>query len=394
MTAFLTPLYIFFYIFVYLYSYIFIYNYHYSLILQSLLMNINRFFILTLILVLLLHLGVGLLMVHDEKSRILEYQEEIINPIEIIQLIPEEISPEAPETLDTEVTPETSEDTEEATEAEATPAEPQKMIEAPREAASRKEETEILQRRGKHSQETQKMLEGLRPPNEDGEYRRVVSTDPYSKLVEDAIAQLQDTPFLDKEWKDAVTEDEDAPTFISQEFLEFLRQANQQEPILKKETPETEEPPAPSEAELAETDEFGADKPVTLIVSMVPSPEIVAMEEAMAKKRAEIEEARRKTNIMNAMRSDVRRLEFNLELATGECFENHIANSKRKHYRLSVLIFEKPLRSGVHISSGNPAFDACVTTMTNKLIKIPAEMERIRKFAPRFGDGYILEANF
>ena len=174
MTAFLTPLYIFFYIFVYLYSYIFIYNYHYSLILQSLLMNINRFFILTLILVLLLHLGVGLLMVHDEKSRILEYQEEIINPIEIIQLIPEEISPEAPETLDTEVTPETSEDTEEATEAEATPAEPQKMIEAPREAASRKEETEILQRRGKHSQETQKMLEGLRPPNEDGEYRRVV----------------------------------------------------------------------------------------------------------------------------------------------------------------------------------------------------------------------------
>lgn len=366
-------------------------------------MNEKRLFISALVLVLLLHLGVGFLMIHDEKSRIIEYQEELENPIDVIQLMPEVIPEEKPDELETnfgtETPPpageETSEEENEADKEEQEKAEEvQNTEEAPKMAASREERPEPPKYQEKHTRETRQMLEGLRPPREDGEYRRVVTTDPYSKLVEDAIAQLQDTPFLDKEWKDSPNEDAESPTLYSHEFLEFLRQVNQQEPIYKEEVPETEEPPAPSEAELTETDEFGADKPVTLIVSMVPSPEIVAMEEEMAKKRAEIEEARRKTNIMNAMRSDVRRLEFNLELATGECFENHIANSKRKHYRLSVLIFEKPLRSGVHISSGNPAFDACVTTMTNKLIKIPAEMERIRKFAPRFGDGYILEANF
>ena len=354
-----------------------------------------------------------MLLVHDEKSRILFYQSELDQPIDIIQLIPEELLPEQMQDMDLslpqedsagapqseEATEETQEkDTEAKSEDESTeePETTEKMETAPKmaETQSEAEKAAVPEYQKGMSKGSDLMKEGLRPPREDGEYRRVVGTDtdPYKQLVENAITMLEDTPFLDKEWKDSPLDD-DSATYYSPEFFEYLRKFNPQEPINKTEAPEPETPPAPTDAELSDEDQFGAGKPVTLIVNMVTSPEIEALNEEIALKKEAEKERVISTNIFNAAGSQIRRLEYNLALASSECYENHIQGNSAR-YTLTVMIFEKPLRVGIRRSSGNAMLDACVTNMTQQLIKIPAEMERIRRFAPRLGEAYILNAKF
>ncbi len=386
-------------------------------------MKLDRIFITATLLVLLLHIGAGMLLVHDEKSRILFYQSEQSLPMDIMQLIPEEdLAAQMPE-MDLSLP---QEDSSESSEAPESPfSEPEKSLEdqateeeqseeekaedsesaaikeetAPkmaqtREDAQESDEPETPEYQKGMSKGSDLMKEGLRPPREDGEYRRIVGTDtdPYKQLVENAITMLEDTPFLDKEWQDSPIDD-DAPTYYSPEFFEYLRKFNPQEPINKEEASESEEPPIPTEAELSDEDQFGAGKPVTLIVNMIASPEIEALNEEIAKKKEAEKERSISRNIFNAAGSQIRRLEYNLALASSECYEKHIQGQSARH-TLTVMILEKPLRVGIRRSSGSTALDSCVTKMTQQLIKIPAEMERIRKFAPRLGEAYILNATF
>lgn len=360
-------------------------------------MKLDRTFIIAITLVLLLHVGAGILLVHDEKNRILFYQSEQEQPIDIMQLIPEEAFPEQMKDMDLSLPDEADgqpPQPESEAEAEQQDSEETKEETEAEDEADKEEETETPEYQKGMSKGSDLMKEGLRPPREDGEYRRVVGTDsdPYKQLVENAITMLQDTPFLDKEWKDSPIE-EDSPTYYSPEFFEYLRKFDPQEPLNKKEAPEPEEPPTPKDAELSDEDQFGAGKPVTLIVNMIASPEIEALNEEIAKKKEAEKERSINTNIFNAASSQIRRLEYNLALASSECYEKHIQGQSARH-TLTVMIFEKPLRVGIRRSSGSSALDSCVTKMTQQLIKIPAEMERIRKFAPRLGDAYILNATF
>lgn len=384
-------------------------------------MKLDRILITATTLALLLHIGAGMLLVHDEKSRILLYQAAPETKVDIIQLIPEtEITKQmkemdlslpddsadakTQEAAAEEVIEEAEENfPEEAQESALEEAldEPTKEQEtavetAPEMAATREEEDTEKQPeyQKKITQSSDLMKEGLRPPREDGEYRRVVETDadPYKQLVENAITMLEETPFLNKEWYNTPV-NEDEPTYYSPEFFEYLRKFDPQEPIKKEETPEVDEPLTPIDAELSDEDQFGAEKPVTLIVNRITSPEIEALNEEIAKKKDAEKERTINTNIFNAAGSQIRRLEYNLSLASSECYEKHI-KGRNARYTLSVLIFEEPLRTGIHRSSGNSTLDSCVTKMTQQLIRIPAEMERIRKFAPRLGEAYILNATF
>lgn len=367
-------------------------------------MNHRVLFIVALILALLLHSGAGILMLHDEKSRIREYQQA---PIQI-QLIPEaQFPPESPAMIEQEEASALEEIEREATQesSEPTADKPEETTGADAEENVSKEETSDSEHKkiyeeAKYHQNISKggdlMRENILPPREEGGYSRTVSTDqdPYQKLVEDAIALLEDTPFLDKEWKDEPTGEED-PTYYSPEFIDLLKHYNPTEPIRKEETPDNPEAPTPEEAEVSDIDQFGNPKPVTLIVNHVaPQIDIAKIEEIAKKKEAEKERIHN-TNIINAAGSQIRRQEYNVSLASSQCYDTYIKGSNRK-YSAIVMIFDNPKGTGIYKSTGNLQLDTCIIEMTNQFIQIPAEMERIRKNAPRMGNGkgYLLNASF
>lgn len=379
-------------------------------------MNRRIFFIISLLLALLLNSIAGIVMIYDEKNRIKHYL-KMPEPV-VIQLIPEESLPTLPnmqEILDeagaieeverAEKSP--SQEVEENSQ-ELTPEESLKE-EAAKEEASQKEDEKQAEKANdeekphkaaSYKQNISKggdlLKESILPPREEGEYRRTVTTenDPYQKLVEDAIELLGDTPFLDKEWKEA-PEGEETPTYYSPEFMDLLKKYNPQEPINKKEI-ENDEPAAPTEAEESDVDQFGNPKPVTLIVNKIaPTVDIAEIEEIA--KRKEAEKTRiHNTNMINAAGSQIRRKEYNVALTSTKCYDNYIKGSNRR-YTATVMILEDPIRTGIYRSTGNLELDSCIMEMTNLFIEIPAEMERIRRNAPRLGNGkngYLLNATF
>ncbi len=371
-------------------------------------MNHRIIFIMALLLALLLHLSAGILMLHDEKNRVREYQQV---PVIEIQLIPDSaLQPTLPAEEASEATAEPeieeierkvpSESPEETEASQDNAEEMTQEIENADEESDSETKEERTHKEASYQQNISEggdlMRENILPPREEGGYSRTVSTDqdPYQKLVNDAIALLEDTPFLDKEWKDEPT-GEEAPTYYSPEFIDLLKRYNPTEPIHKEETPDNSEPPAPEDAEVSDIDQFGNPKPVTLIVNHVV-PEIdIAELETIAKKTEAEKERVHSTNIMNAAGSQIRRQEYNVSLASSQCYDTYIKGSNRR-YSAIVMIFDNPKGTGIYKSSGNLQLDTCIIEMTNQFIQIPAEMERIRKNAPRMGNGkgYLLNASF
>ena len=380
-------------------------------------MNKRAIFITSLLLALLLHMGSGYIMVRDEKSRIVEYQQQDnALPIDMIQLMPEALFPTPPspenependsepesdpDSSEEKAPEEEREDAQEEGIEDAIEEEETKTQAEPKEAdeALKAQEAEQEAQAPSYQQNLSKggdlLRENILPPRKEGEYRRTVSNDidPYQQLRENALALLADTPFFDKEWKDTPQGEED-PTYYSSEFVQLLQKFNPTEPINQEELPETDEAPAPEEAEVSDSNQFGTNEPVTLIVNRILPPVDQSLLDEIAKKEEATKERSISTNMMNAAGSQIRRLEYNVALASSECFSNHIRGSNRR-YQVAVMIFEEPRRTGVFRSSGNPGLDECVVKMTNELIQIPAEMERIRDYAPRMGDAYLLNASF
>ncbi|UNM96943.1 hypothetical protein MMG00_03575 [Ignatzschineria rhizosphaerae] len=376
-------------------------------------MNHRIIFITALFLALLLHIGAGIIMVHDEKNRIQGYL-ETPEPIHI-QLIPEEAllpptnlqdleDSEAQEAKEIERLPkEPSTETEEENSDNASPEEGLEEEAAQGESSEKidekkEEQQETAHKEASYQQNISKggdiLKESILPPREEGGYRRTVTTEdnPYHKLVEDAIELLSDTPFLDKEWKDE-PEGEETPTYYSPEFMDLLKKYNPKEPINKKEE-EIEEPPIPQEAEESDIDQFGNPKPVTLIVNQINTIDASELEEIAKRKEAQ-KDWIRTTNMINAAGSQIRRQEYNVALTSTKCYDTYIKGSNRK-YSATVMILEDPKGTGIYRSTGNLALDNCIIEMTNLFIQIPAEMERIRKNAPRMGNGkgYLLNATF
>lgn len=386
---------------------------HHAITLQracAYMMNRRTIFIIALIFVLLLHFGVGIIMLHDERNRIQAYLEEPSTVV--IQLIPEEEAPvsmpepeilvEAPVSEDIERTekeesPPPQEETTDRTETEeeATSSEEASTTDEKVEDLSEKRDQEASYQQN-ISRGGDLMQEDILPPKEDGGYSRKVSTDkdPYQKLVEDAIALLEETPFLDKEWKDQPA-DEEETIYYSQEFIELLKKYNPTEPIHKEEIPEPEESLVPEEAQLGEFDHLGNPKPVTLIVNRIQPPINLAEIERQAEKKEIEKERAHHTNIINTAGNQIRRQEYNVALASSRCYNTYIKGSNRR-YSAIVMIFENPKGTGIYQSTGNLQLDNCIIEMTNQFIQIPAEMERIRKNAPRMkdGKGYLLNASF
>lgn len=373
-------------------------------------MNRRIIFIIALLLALLLHSVAGIVMLHDEKSRIQAYLKEPA-PV-VIQLIPEDqFPPSTPESESAVETP-ASEDIErvekeavqasqEDTAEALTPEEEEAASEASPSADEKAEEpSEKTHQEASYQQNISRggdlMRDNILPPREEGGYSRTVSADndPYQKLVEEAIALLEDTPFLDKEWKDQPMGEEE-PTYYSQEFMDLLKRYNPTEPINKNNAPDTEEPPTPDKGEVSEFDKFGNPKPVTLIVNQIqPAIDLAEIEELAQKKEVEKERIHN-TNMINAVGSQIRRQEYNVALTSSQCYDTYIKGSNRR-YSAIVMIFEDPKGTGIYQSTGNLQLDSCIIEMTNQFIQIPAEMERIRKNAPRMGNGrgYLLNASF
>lgn len=374
-------------------------------------MNHRVVFIIALSLAVLLHSGAGIIMLHDERSRIQSYLQEP-EPV-IIQLIPEaQMPPEnqadsqendedsVEEIERTEKVVNDEEDVEKLEEVEENQANQAAQENAEDSQKSDQSPSKKPHKEASYRQNISKggdlMKENILPPREEGGYSRTVSTedDPYKKLVENAIALLEDTPFLDKEWQEKPAGEEE-PTYYSSEFIDLLKKYNPSEPLHKEEEPESEEPIAPENAELDEFDQFGNPKPVTLIVNQImPATDLSELEEIAKKKEAEKERIQT-TNIINAAGSQIRRLEYNVSLTSSQCYDNYIKGSNRR-YSAIVMILEDPKGTGIYRSTGNPQLDSCIIEMTNQFIQIPAEMERIRKNAPRMGNGkgYLLNASF
>lgn len=370
-------------------------------------MNRHKIFIFALASALLLNIGAGVLMLYDERGRIREYQQEL----NVIHLIPES-QLKMPEILDPE--PEESEieeiERQEMPQSEETSAEddekeemataedpPEAKTEEAEKEESNTDETSKKEKEAGYQQNISKggdiMEHDILPPQEEGGYSRKVTTDndPYQTMVDNAISLLEDTPFLDKEWKDEPM-GEDEPNHYSREFMELLKKYNPQEPINHQREPEQSEPPMPEDAELSDEDQFGNPKPVKLIVHRI-NPDIDT--EAIAKQKELDKERAHNTNIINAAGSKIRRQEYNVTLASTKCYDTYIKGTNRK-YSAIVMIFDNPRSTGIYQSTGNLELDNCIIEMTNLFIEIPAEMERIRKNAPRMGNGkgYLLNASF
>ena len=353
-------------------------------------------------------------MIQDEKNRIKKHQ--TIANITLIPAIPDSgeevftdneqeepvIDPEQEFDIDlpkeAQTSPQAEEKSEESpeqkAEEDAKEPEAEKSEEAQEEEAPKEPEVKPPSYQQNLSQEGDSLKDSLLPPREDGGFSRTVSTEknPYGKMVNDAIALLADTPFLDGDWNQEPVGVEDS-TYFSPEFLDHIRKSNLDEPISRDEVAK-DEPPAPTEAEIAEEDIFGSDQPVTMIVHHVLSPEEKAKLEQEAKKQEELLEAKRSTNIINTAGSQIRRLEYNLSLASNQCFEKYIRKSNRR-YSITLIIFEYPTGVTVRVGSGNAGLDQCIVEVTEQFIAIPAEMDRIRKYAPRLTErSYLLNANF
>ncbi|MHC5225014.1 hypothetical protein [Ignatzschineria sp. LJL83] len=377
-------------------------------------MNHKIIFIIAVFLVLLLHSGTGILMIQDEKNRIKKHQ--TIANVTLIPTVPdsteeiiaeteqEKTEQEQEQEFDIELpkeaqtSPQAEETSEESSEQKAEEETQEQEAEKPEDVQEEETQQEPEVKPPSYqqnlSQEGESLKNSLLPPREDGGFSRTVSTEknPYGKMVDEAIALLADTPFLDGDWNQEPIGVEDS-TYFSPEFLDHIRKSNMDEPINREEVVK-DEPPAPTEAEIAEEDIFGSDQPVTMIVHHVLSPEEKATLEQEAKKQEELLEAKRSTNIINTAGSQIRRLEYNLSLASNQCFEKYIRKSNRRH-SITLIIFEYPTGVTVRVGSGNAGLDQCIVEMTEQFIAIPAEMDRIRKYAPRLTErSYLLNANF
>ena len=376
-----------------------------------------RPYLIALLLVLLLHGGIGYLLLNDEKMRIDTYltepetiqvnflpaqseeiqaveeavEEPIDETLEMDLMLPEEASEDqsSAETGEELADNEDSENQEEAEEASE---------ESKEETAETEEESEpqAPSYRQNLTESANMIRDNILPPRKEGEYRRTITTeeDPYQKMVENAVALLVDTPFLDQEWKDAPA-DEEAPTYYSPEFFEYLQKYNPAEPeqpeVVEEEIAEAEA--SPEEAIIDEEAQFANDQPVTLIATFIDPPVDEAILEQQAQQKEEAKARAMSTNILNAATNQLRRQEYNISLASNECYERYI---KGKHFPITVavMIFESPLRVGVYRSSGNDALDQCVVNMVQQVVQVPSEMERIREYAPRLGKSYLLNASF
>ncbi|WP_051396171.1 hypothetical protein WMO13_03955 [Ignatzschineria larvae DSM 13226] len=392
-----------------------------------------RPYLIALLLVLLLHGGIGYLLLKDEKTRVDTYlteaetiqvsflpaqfeetqavEESIEEPIdktlEMDSTLPEEASEDQPsdETDEemTEASPEAieeedseeiaeNEDSDDQEEAEET------SEESGEEPAETEEESEpqAPSYRQNLTESANMIRDNILPPRKEGEYRRTITTeeDPYQKMVENAVALLADTPFLDKEWKDAPA-DEETPTYYSPEFFEYLQKYNPAEPeqpeVVEEEIAEAEA--SPEEAIIDKEAQFTNDQPVTLIATFIDPPIDEAILEQEAKQKEETKARAMSTNILNAATNQLRRQEYNISLASNECYERYI-KGKNFPITVAVMIFESPLRVGVYRSSGNDALDQCVVNMVQQVVQVPSEMERIREYAPRLGKSYLLNASF
>lgn len=373
-----------------------------------------RPYLIALLLVLLLHGGIGYLLLKDEKTRIDTYlaEPETIQ-INFLPALPEEAQA-VEETLEMDLTlPEDANEEQSSaeTDEEMTEASP----EAIEEEDSEDQEEEVTDESDEEPAETEEESEpqapsyrqnltesanmirdNILPPRKEGEYRRTITTeeDPYQKMVENAVALLADTPFLDQEWKDAPA-DEEAPTYYSPEFFEYLQKYNPAEPeqpeVVEEEIAEAEA--SPEEALIDEESQFANDQPVTLIATFIDPPIDEAILEQEAKQKEEAKARAMSTNILNAATNQLRRQEYNISLASNECYERYI-KGKNFPITVAVMIFESPLRVGVYRSSGNDALDQCVVNMVQQVVQVPSEMERIREYAPRLGKSYLLNASF
>lgn len=403
-------------------------------------MNDRTLFLTALLIALLLHAGIGYLMLHDEQNRIELYQQEELLAVTLIPTneveapadqtsdkeIYEEIDEEqiAPETVEATTIEESSdeialEEESEDTQKEDEPSEAD--LEGNLEEDLEEEATdEPLPYQRNTSEDGEYLQDNILPPREAGDYRRIITTEenPYQKLVDDAIALLEETPFLDKNWEES-EDDSDQPNYYSPQFIDLLKQYNPQnfkendvavsdavndsldeiedeikDDILNEMLDESND-------EVVEIDEVLEEmqkaESTPLIVHYLDSPdsEPIPIEEEKQTDEEKIEkaEARAYRNIYNAAESHIRRLEYNVSLKSTQCYDRYIKGQNRQ-YRVALIIYENPLRTGIYKSSGNDQLDRCIVEMTNQFIQIPAEMERIRKHAPRRGDAYLLNASF
>lgn len=376
-----------------------------------------RPYLIALLLVLLLHGGIGYLLLNDEKMRINTYLTEpetiqvnfLPAQSEEIQAVEEVVEEPIDETLEMDLTlpEEASEDQSSAETGEELagnedPENQEEAEEASKESKEEPAETEEESEpqapsyRQNLTESANMIRDNILPPRKEGEYRRTITTeeDPYQKMVENAVALLADTPFLDQEWKDAPA-DEEAPTYYSPEFFEYLQKYNPAEPeqpeVVEEEIAEAEA--SPEEAIIDEEAQFANDQPVTLITTFIDPPIDEAILEQEAKQKEEAKARAMSTNILNAATNQLRRQEYNISLASNECYERYI-KGKNFPITVAVMIFESPLRVGVYRSSGNDALDQCVVNMVQQVVQVPSEMERIREYAPRLGKSYLLNASF
>lgn len=395
-------------------------------------MNDRTLFIIALLIALFLHAGIGYLMLHDEQNRIELYQQEELLAVTLIPI--NEIEAPADQTSDEEInkeqiTPETveapaiekssdemaleeeSEDTQKGDEPSEADLEENLEEDLEEEATD-----EPLPYQRNTSEDGEYLQDNILPPREAGDYRRIITTEenPYQKLVDDAIALLEETPFLDKNWEES-EDDSDQPNYYSPQFIDLLKQYNPQnfkendvavDDAVNDSLDEIEDEILneildEGNDEVVEIDEVLKEmqkaESTPLIVHYLDSPdsEPIPIEEEKQTDEEKIEKAevRAYRNIYNAAESHIRRLEYNVSLKSTQCYDRYIKGQNRQ-YRVALIIYENPLRTGIYKSSGNDQLDRCIVEMTNQFIQIPAEMERIRKHAPRRGDAYLLNASF
>ncbi|MDM1544686.1 hypothetical protein HX037_02130 [Ignatzschineria indica] len=405
-------------------------------------MNDRTLFIIALLIALFLHAGIGYLMLHDEQNRIEFYQQEDLVAVTLIPA--NEIEPLTDQTMESEIDQKTDEEIEEKIEEDATApevAELEASAEEERENApgnesleedaeereeaesedikdAEEESDEALPYQRNISEDGEYLRDNILPPREAGDYRRIITTEenPYQKLVDDAIALLEETPFLDKNWEES-EDDSDQPNYYSPQFIDLLKQYNPQnfkendvavDDAVNDSLDEIEdeilnEMLDEGNDEVVEIDEALEERQkaasTPLIVHYLDSPDSEPMPIEMEKAEEGEDEKREKAevrayrNIYNAAESHIRRLEYNVSLKSTQCYDRYIKGQNRQ-YRVALIIYENPLRTGIYKSSGNDQLDRCIVEMTNQFIQIPAEMERIRKHAPRRGDAYLLNASF
>ena len=403
-------------------------------------MNDRTLFLTALLIALLLHAGIGYLMLHDEQNRIELYQQEELLAVTLIPTseveapadqtsdkeINEEIDEEqiAPETVEATTIEESSdemalEEESEDTQKEDEPSEAD-LEENLEEDLEEEATDEPLPYQRNTSEDGEYLQDNILPPREAGDYRRIITTEenPYQKLVDDAIALLEETPFLDKNWEESEDES-DQPNYYSPQFIDLLKQYNPQnfkendvavDDAVNNSLDEIEdeikddilnEMLDDGNDEIVEIDEVleemqkAASTPLIVHYLDSPDSEPIPIEEEKQTEEEKIEKAevRAYRNIYNAAESHIRRLEYNVSLKSTQCYDRYIKGQNRQ-YRVALIIYENPLRTGIYKSSGNDQLDRCIVEMTNQFIQIPAEMERIRKHAPRRGDAYLLNASF